>query len=122
MTNRPNLPSTSHEANRKATSEMRDAHKNKIVGALRELVSANYETIGNKCKLDKHAVHRRINELERDGVVYNTKIKTATSSGRSANNYSLISTPIQTPIEIVNTIIENATKPTIQTDLFGNAL
>lgn len=93
MADRPNLPSTSHEANKKVSSEMLNSHYKKIIEALVKLKAGNYEAIAWKCRLDKHQVHRRINELERKGIVYNTKIKTATSSGRSAYAYSLTSTP-----------------------------
>ena len=106
MSERPNLPSTSHEANKKATHEMRDNHYKKIIAALLKLGAGNYEVIAWKCKLDKHAVHRRLNELEKREIVYNTKIKTATSSGRSAFTYALTSNPASTS-DVVTAVIKD---------------
>ena len=117
------LPSTSHEANRRATEEMRSAHKAKIVDALGQIVTGNYEMISQKCGLDKIAVMRRLSELEREQVVFKPGLKSNTSSGRQAFNYQLTSQPSLTPIEVVDKMIENATKPEfVQTDLFGNKI
>lgn len=116
---RPNLPSTSHEANRAAVPEMRDAHHQKIIAALRELKIATYEKIGEKAGMDRHQVGRRLNELEKMKVVYKPGLKLKTKSGREAFVYSLTSTPVQTPIQIVDQLIHNATKPSsVQQDLF----
>lgn len=108
MIKKPNLPETSKEANRRATHEMRSAHKQKISKALRELKAANYETIAGKCGLDKHAVGRRLSEMERDGIVYNTKIKSNTSKGREAYMYSLSTQPVLSASEIADVIVKNA--------------
>ncbi len=115
MTSRPNLPETSHEANRKAVPEMRMEHHKKIISALEKLKAANYEVIAAQIKLDKHQVGRRMSELERMGLVHNTKIQTTTSTGRKAYAYSL--SPDISPTDVVDATIKNIgdqLKPTQQ--------
>lgn len=107
MTTRNNLPETSHEANRMAVPEMRADHHKKIIDALSKLKAANFEVIASHSRLDKAQVSRRLCELERLQVVFNTKIKTKTSTGRSAYAYSLQSDI--SPSDIVSATIKNIT-------------
>jgi predicted transcriptional regulator len=99
---------------------MRVQHYQRIVKALEQLKSANYELIAKTAGFtDRNAASRRLPEMVGLGMIYRTDTKTATSSGRSAYNYSLTTQPEMTPIEIVDNIIENAHKPNyIQPDLF----
>ncbi len=85
------LPSTSHEANRRATDEMREAHHAKIIAALQKLGVANYETIGAACGLERHAIGRRLSELERKLTIFKPGTTSLTKSGRKAMNYCLTS-------------------------------
>lgn len=110
MPTRPNLPSTSLAAHKAAVPEMREQHQLKIIEVLKELKSANYEMIANKCGLLPPQVGRRLIDLERLGTVYKPGLKSATSTGRLAFNYSLTNQPVMTPTETVDAIISNATK------------
>lgn len=113
------LPITSLEANEKAVPQMREQHHAKIIAALKELKIATYEKIAEHLKMDKHQVGRRTKELELLGVIYKPGLKLNTTSGRQAFVYALTSTPVQTPTQIVDTIIHNATKPDmVQKSLF----
>lgn len=85
------LPDTSHEANRRATDEMREAHHAKIIAALQELGIANYEIIGAKCGLERHAIGRRLCELERALIIFKPGSKSLTKSNRHAFDYCLTS-------------------------------
>lgn len=85
------LPATSHEANRRATDEMREAHHAKIIAALQKLGVANYETIGAFCGLERHAIGRRLCELERALTIFKPGTTSLTKSGRKAMNYCLTS-------------------------------
>jgi len=115
------LPDTSHEANRRATHEMRSQHYLKIKEALGKLVSANYERIAEEVGFhDRNQVSRRLPEMVALGMIYKTDIKTATTSGRSAYNYSLIGVK-QSASELVDTMISNAHRPEFkQPELFTN--
>lgn len=83
------LPVTSIAAYKQAVPEMKAEHYRKIINALKELGSANYERIAEKAGLDRHQVGRRLSELERDQKVFKPGIQTLTKSGRKAFNYSL---------------------------------
>jgi predicted transcriptional regulator len=113
-----NLPVTSLAASKAASSEMRAEHYQKIVKALTGLKQANYEKISEACGLDRHQVGRRMKELEGMGLVYKPGLQSATSSGRKAFNYSLTNQPELTPIEVVDALIKNATKPNLQQGKF----
>jgi predicted ArsR family transcriptional regulator len=91
MKERPNLPETSHRANEKMTYEMRVAHHQKIINALSQLGTANYETIANHVGMDKHQVGRRLSEIERQqpSPIYKPGTQSPTKSGRMAMNYCL---------------------------------
>ena len=105
------LPETSLAANKAAVPEMRMQHHKKITDALRELKIATYEKISEYAKMERHQVGRRLNELEKMGVVYKPGLQLATKSGRMAFCYALTSTPVQTPEQFVTQVIENASKP-----------
>jgi predicted transcriptional regulator len=105
MRNSSKLPETSLEANRRAVPEMRTDHHKKIIEALSKLKAANFEVIASHSRLDKAQVSRRLCELERLQLVFNTKIKTKTSTGRSAFAYSLQNNI--TPSDIVSATLEN---------------
>jgi predicted transcriptional regulator len=87
---RPNLPKTSLDANKKAVPEMRQAHHAKILNALKEMGSANYEQIAKKIGFkDRNQVSRRLKEMEDSLIIYKPGLKTATSSGRMAYVYCI---------------------------------
>lgn len=83
------LPSTSHEANKKATLEMREGHYRKIVNSLSVLGTCNYEKISEHCGLDKHSIGRRTKEMIGLGMIYWPGTQTPTKSGRMAMDYCL---------------------------------
>lgn len=84
------LPRTSHAAYREAKKGLIENHQGKILAALESLKSANYETIADHVRLEKHAVGRRLSELERMEKVYKPGTTSPTSAGRMAFNYSLV--------------------------------
>lgn len=84
-----NLPETSHAANRKATAEMRDAHKAKIVKALQSLGTGTYEEIASFLCMEPHSIGRRLCELERVGIIFKPGTTRVTKSGRDACLYTL---------------------------------
>ena len=87
--NKQNLPETSHSANVAMTYEMRKQHHGKIILALKEIGSGNYEQIANFLGMDRHQVGRRLSELEREGIVWKPGLKSNTKSGRQAFIYQL---------------------------------
>lgn len=119
MRNSKNLPDTSHEANRRAVPEMRRDHYVKIQTALTKLVAANYEKIAMEVGFtDRNQVSRRLKEMEELGMIIKTELKSATTSGRSAYNYTLPGIK-QTVSEAVDTMIKNAHRPeSSQPELF----
>lgn len=85
------LPTTSHNAYKSMTDELKQKHHEKIINALRSLKKATYEEIADYLSWDdKNRVSRRLKELERDMVVYKPGEKRPTKSNRSAFVYSLI--------------------------------
>lgn len=113
------LPSTSLDANKRATQEMREDHHAKIIAALTELRVANYEQLGAKTGLDKIAIARRLSELERAQIIYKPGLKSNTSSGRQAFNYSLTNQPPLSVSEQVEAMVNNILNPNaVQGDLF----
>lgn len=84
-----NLPETSHEANTRATVEMRQNHYGKIEGALRSLELATYEQIADLLHMDRHQIGRRLGEMETAGIVFKPGTKWPTKSGRNAYQYTL---------------------------------
>lgn len=63
-------PSTSHEAAKRAEKFQRGHHK-KILEYLESIApyTATYVDIANATELDRHAVARRLGELEKDGRI-----------------------------------------------------
>lgn len=100
-----NNPSTSHAAFKQVTSEMKEGHYMKIIAALQKLKSANYETISQKCGLERHAVGRRLSEMLERGMIWKPGGYSKTSSGRDAYNYQLT-----TETKIHPTTVEKAVK------------
>lgn len=84
-----NLPDTSHAANKAATLEMRQGHYKKIIDALSKLGVANYEKIADYIGLDRHAVGRRVSEMEGLQLIYKPGTKSFTKSHRQAYDYCL---------------------------------
>jgi len=112
-------PDTSHAANKAATKEMRELHYDKIKSALSVLKSANYEIIAKQAGFkDRNQASRRMKEMVGLGMIYRTDIKTATSSGRSAYNYSLVGQKELSVVEQVDQLIHNATASPVQQNLF----
>ena len=83
------LPDTSLAANKAATVEMRNGHYAKIISALKSLGSGTYEEIANHVGLDRHAVGRRLGEMEGMQLVWKPGAKKNTKSGRQAYVYQL---------------------------------
>lgn len=85
------VPQTSKAAYKQAKEGLIEDHKKKITVALGELGVANYEVIATKAKLERHAVGRRLSELEKDNIVYKPGTKSKTKTGRLAYDYCLTS-------------------------------
>jgi predicted ArsR family transcriptional regulator len=83
------LPQTSYDAYHQVTPEMLQGHYGKILAALKKLGTANYETIASNVNLDRHAVGRRLKEMEIKQWVHKPGTTSPTKSGRKAFNYSL---------------------------------
>lgn len=82
--NKRALPETSLAAY-KSVIEMKQAHYAKIVSALNKLGgSGHYEDISTYSGLGKDQVNRRLSEMERDGIIFNTGETKNTLSGRKA--------------------------------------
>lgn len=84
------LPDTSIAAGKAAHAEMKNSHYGKIIGALKVLGVANYETISNYIGWkDRNRSSRRLKEMECLMLVFKPMTKSPTSSGRAAYNYQL---------------------------------
>jgi len=84
------LPDTSIAAGKAAHAEMKNSHYGKIIGALKVLGVANYETIAKYVGFkDRNQVSRRLKEMEGLLLVFKPMTKSNTSSGRQAYNYQL---------------------------------
>jgi len=83
------VPSTSKAAYDRAKLGMIESHHEKILAALQVLGTVNYEAIANHLNMDRHAVGRRLSELEKDQKVFKPGTKSKTKSGCMAMNYSL---------------------------------
>jgi predicted transcriptional regulator len=95
-----NLPSTSHEANERMTTELRQKDYDLILGALRVLKIAIYEEIAEYLGWsDKNKVSRRQKEMVGLGLIYNLGTKKLTKSGRNAYQYAIL-TPDTVIVEI----------------------
>lgn len=82
------LPDTSIEAYDKKQDTISPDQK-KIINALQVLGKANYEVIAKKAKMDRHAVGRRLKELEVLEKVFKPGTKTKTERGYNAYEYQL---------------------------------
>lgn len=82
-------PETSKAAARQCKA-LRADHHQKIVAALRRLTTANADEIAQYCDLDRVQVGRRLNELERAGLVRKTGETRPTASGRAACCYGVV--------------------------------
>ncbi len=82
-------PSTSLDAYKSLTPEMLNEHHHKILDGLKKLGQATSEEIAATITLAKDQVYRRMNELVKMEIVYNTQIKKPTRSGRSAFVYRI---------------------------------
>ncbi len=87
--------------------------------ALKVLGTANYERIAMEGKFtDRNQVSRRLKEMVGLNMVVRTDLKSATSSGRSAYNYTLATEKKSVP-QMVDDIIHQCTKPDYkQSELF----
>jgi hypothetical protein len=84
------VPDTSKAAYESIKGEMQENHHAKILAALNAVEYAIYEEIAVSTGLEKHAVGRRLLELELAGKVYKTGIKKPTSTRRQAYAYSVV--------------------------------
>lgn len=82
------LPQTSLDAYEKKKQTVID-DKKKILTALRVLGKANYEQIADYLKKDRHAIGRRLSELERDEKIYKPGTKSKTKRNYDAFDYQL---------------------------------
>lgn len=85
------LPDTSHEANERMTTELRQRDYDLILGALGVLKIAIYEEIAEFLGWsDKNKVSRRLKEMVGLGLIYNLGTKKPTKSGRNAYQYAIV--------------------------------
>jgi len=98
------IAETSAEAWKSITKEQIGNHHAKILAALAELKSASSEQISTHTTLAYWQVTRRMSELEKKGLIYNTRNKVATRTGRSAFTYSL-SDPNKVPEPVVEKVM-----------------
>lgn len=111
-------PDTSTAAYKSITPDMLRDHYKRIVSALEKLKTANYEKIAQVAGFsDRNMASRRLKEMILLGLVVRTDLKSATSSGRSAYNYSLPGEK-RTTVQVVDDIVNNAGKGFKQTELF----
>ena len=83
-------PSTSLEAYKSITVEMRNTHYSKILKALKSLGSGNYEELANHVGIDKTQIGRRLKEMELEELIFKSGLKRPTKSGRNAYVYYLV--------------------------------
>jgi hypothetical protein len=89
MKNVPPLPETSLDAH-KRSKELSEAHRKIILEALEKHGSMTYEQIALCTNLDRHAVGRRLCELERENKIHKPGEKKFTQSGRQAFVYEIV--------------------------------
>ena len=82
-------PQTSLDAYHSQTSEKLTADHQKIVDALNILGQSNYENIAALARMDRHAVGRRLKEMELHGLIYKPGTKSFLKSGRYGYDYRL---------------------------------
>lgn len=87
---RSKQPKTSLEAYKdlKNTTQQ-EQHYKKILSALEKIESGIYEKIAVVSGLEKHQVHRRLAEMERQMLVYKTEKQEKTSTNRKAFVYKI---------------------------------
>ena len=84
-------PDTSHEANERMTTELRQRDYDLILGALGVLKIAIYEEVAEFLGWsDKNKVSRRQKEMVGLGLIYNLGTKKLTKSGRNAYQYAIV--------------------------------
>lgn len=83
------LPSTSIDAYNKVTPEMLRGHYLNIIKALQSVGTCNYEKIADFVGMDRHAVGRRLKEMEGLQLIYKPGTKAPTKTGRLAYEYCL---------------------------------
>lgn len=83
-------PSTSLEAYKSVTVEMKNTHYSKILKALKSLGSGTYEELANHIGMDRHQIGRRLKEMELEELIYKGGVKRPTKSGRNAFVYYLV--------------------------------
>lgn len=82
------LTDTSLDANDSMTSDIKERHYEKILTALKQLGSANYETISLHLGMkNANQVSRRTKEMVLCGLILKTENKSKTTSGRQAYDY-----------------------------------
>ena len=92
-------PDTSHEANERMTTELRQRDYDLILGALGVLKIAIYEEISEFLRWsDKNKVSRRLKEMVGLGLIYNLGTKKLTKSGRNAYQYAIVTSNTIIPI------------------------
>jgi len=84
-----NNPSTSIDAFRQVTPDMLRGHYLNIIKALQSLGTCNYEKIADFVGMERHAVGRRLKEMEGLQLIYKPGTTSLTKSNRKAFNYCL---------------------------------
>lgn len=83
-------PSTSLEAFKSVTIEMKNNHWGKILKALKSLGSGTYEELADFIGMERHQIGRRLKEMELEELIYKSGLKRPTKSGRNAFVYYLV--------------------------------
>lgn len=114
------IPTTSLEAYRSQTLEKISNDHARILEAIGRLGRANYEVIANAAGMDRHAVGRRLKELEQDQKIYKPGTQSKTKRGRNAFDYCLTN-----PLKVEHKIKKssnflNIAENIIQGEMFGN--
>jgi predicted transcriptional regulator len=85
-------PVTSHLAAEELTdSGARDAQKSAVLASLkREPVPPTSRELARSAKLDRHAVARRLPDLESDGLVRKAGMRTCSISGKMCVTWAIV--------------------------------
>lgn len=92
-----------HSATSKAAYDSIKEHRtemhDKIVEGLKKLrVGGHFEAIAEASGITPAQCHKRLDEMVKAGIVFNTGVCRKTSSGRNAQVRQLVETPPSTPL------------------------
>lgn len=83
------VPDTSLEAWRSITNEQLSNHHAKILASLAQIKTGSAEQISTHSNLSYWQITKRLSELVKKELIYNTGLKVPTRTGRSAYTYAL---------------------------------